>query len=54
MMMSTRSVLKTFRGICLGVPGNATIILFALVTFFWGCDRSEDEIKVYRLVKPTG
>jgi hypothetical protein len=38
----------------LGAPSNATIILLALVTFFVGCNRSEDEIKVYRLVKPTG
>ena len=54
MTMGTRSVSKAVRGICLGAPGNATIILLALVTFFWGCDRSEDEIKVYRLVKPSG
>jgi hypothetical protein len=54
MTMGTRSVSKTVREICLGAPGNATIILLALVTFFWGCDRSEDEIKVYRLVKPSG
>jgi len=53
MMMGTRSVSKTVRGIHLGAPANATIILFDLVTFFWGCDRNE-EIKVYRLVKPSG
>jgi len=48
------AVSKTVREICLGVPGNATVILLALVTFFMGCNRSEDEIKVYRLVKPSG
>lgn len=44
---------KTGRDTCLGTLGNA-IILLALVTFFTGCDRGEDEIKVYRLVKPSG
>jgi hypothetical protein len=48
------AVSKTVRDIFLGVPGNAAIILLALVTFFMGCDRSENEIKVYRLVKPSG
>jgi len=48
------AVSKTVRDICLGALGSATIILLAFVTFFWGCDRSEDEIKVYRLVKPSG
>jgi len=54
MTMGTRSVSKAVRGMRLGAPGNATILLLALVTFFWGCNRSEDEIKVYRLVKPSG
>ena len=52
--MTMGAVSKTVRDICLGALGNATIILLALVTFFMGCDRTEDEIKVYRLVKPTG
>src|SRR5947207_9851822 len=54
MTMGTQSLLKTVRDIYLGAPGNATIILLALATFLMGCDRSEDEIKVYRLVKPSG
>jgi hypothetical protein len=54
MTMGTRSVSKAVRGMRLGAPGNATILFLALVTFFWGCNRSEDEIKVYRLVKPSG
>jgi hypothetical protein len=54
MTMSTRSVSKTVRGICSEAPGNATIILLALVSFFCGCNRTEDEIKVYRLAKPSG
>ena len=52
--MTMGAVSKTVRDIFLGVPGNAAIILLALVTFFMGCDRSENEIKVYRLVKPSG
>jgi hypothetical protein len=52
--MSIWSVSKTARGTCFEAPGTATIILLALVTFFVGCDRSEDEIKVYRLAKPSG
>jgi hypothetical protein len=54
MTMGIGSVSKTVRGICLAAPGNATIALLLLVTFSWGCNRHEDEIKVYRLVKPSG
>jgi len=28
--------------------------LFASLIFLYGCNRSEDEIKVYRLAKPSG
>jgi hypothetical protein len=52
--MTMGAVSKTVSDICLKAPGNATIILLALVTFFMGCDRGEDQIKVYRLVKPSG
>jgi len=52
--MSIWPVSKTDRGTCFEAPGTATIILLALVTFFVGCNRSEDEIKVYRLAKPSG
>jgi hypothetical protein len=52
--MTMGAVSKTVRGTFLGAPGNATIILLLLVTFFMGCDRNDDEIKVYRLVKPSG
>ena len=52
--MTMGAVSKTVRDIFWGVPGNATVILLALLTFFMGCSRSDDEIKVYRLVKPSG
>jgi hypothetical protein len=52
--MTMGGVSKTIRDTCLEAPGKATIILLALVMFFMGCDRNEDEIKVYRLVKPSG
>jgi len=45
---------KTVRDRCPGTPRDATIILLGLLTFFMGCDRGEDQIKVYRLVKPSG
>jgi hypothetical protein len=33
---------------------RASIVLFALATFLWGCDRSDEQIRVYRLAKPSG
>src|SRR5262245_43356153 len=52
--MTMDAVSKIVCDMCLGALGNATIIFFVLVTFFMGCNRSENEIKVYRLVKPSG
>ena len=34
--------------------GMAVVVILVPATFFMGCNRSEDEIKVYRLVKPSG
>ncbi len=36
-----------------GGVDSTIILLLVLVTFLSGCNRSEDEIKVYRLVKPS-
>ena len=33
---------------------RASVVLLTLATFLCGCDRSEDQIKVYRLAKPPG
>jgi hypothetical protein len=53
MTMGTRSVSRVVRDVRLGTPG-ATLMFLVFVTLFWGCNRREDEIKVYRLVKPSG
>ena len=33
---------------------RASVVFLTLATFLCGCDRSDDQIKVYRLVKPPG
>jgi hypothetical protein len=38
----------------MGLVARASVVLFTLATFLCGCDRSDDQIKVYRLVKPPG
>jgi hypothetical protein len=38
----------------MGVVARASVVLLTLATFLCGCDRSDDQIKVYRLVKPPG
>lgn len=52
--METSPVSKTIRGTRLAAPTVATIVLVAVAAFFSSCSRSDDEIKVYRLVKPSG
>jgi len=38
----------------MGPVARASVVFFALASFLWGCDRSDEQIKVYRLVKPSG
>jgi hypothetical protein len=38
----------------MGPVARASVVFFTLATFLWGCDRSDDQIKVYRLAKPSG
>jgi hypothetical protein len=38
----------------MGVVVRASVVFLTLATFLCGCDRSDDQIKVYRLVKPPG
>ena len=48
--MSRGAILRTVvKGL-----GTAVLVLIVPGTFFCGCNRSEDEIKVYRLAKPSG
>jgi hypothetical protein len=54
MAMTKHAFLRTVFSIRLGRLDNTALALLALATFFWGCHRSENEIKVYRLAKPSG
>jgi hypothetical protein len=38
----------------MGPVARASVVFFTLAAFLWGCDRSDDQIKVYRLAKPSG
>jgi hypothetical protein len=38
----------------MGVVVRASVVFLTLATFLCSCDRSDDQIKVYRLVKPPG
>ena len=38
----------------MGLVVRASVVFLTLATFLCGCDRSDDQIKVYRLVKPPG
>jgi hypothetical protein len=38
----------------MGPVARASVVFFTLATFLWGCDRSDEQIKVYRLAKPSG
>ena len=51
--MTRRAILRTLRHGIRGL-GHGVLALLASLIFLCGCDRSEDEIKVYRLVKPSG
>ncbi len=52
--MTRRITLRTILSHGIGGSGNAPLALLASVILLCGCNRSEDEIKVYRLVKPSG
>ena len=38
----------------MGLVVRASVVFLTLAAFLCGCDRSDDQIKVYRLVKPPG
>ncbi|HKS04641.1 MAG TPA: hypothetical protein VJR49_04730 [Chthoniobacterales bacterium] len=54
MTRGARSISVSALSIGLARSGRATSVLFAGLIFLCACSRSEDEIKVYRLVKPSG
>ena len=51
--MTRRAISTTLRHVIRRL-GHEVFALFASLIFLYGCNRSEDEIKVYRLVKPSG
>lgn len=38
----------------MGSVTRASIVFFTLLSFLCGCNRSDEQIKVYRLAKPSG
>ena len=38
----------------MGPVARASTVFFTLAIFLWGCNRSDEHIKVYRLAKPSG